>query len=106
MRVFTVTCLLVALSGCATVIVPQATGGSRSDGTVELSYQYGGFQVPDIQWDEALTQAIKRCQSWDYRSAEPFGGQISKCQASNDYGCTSWVVTVPYQCTDRIDLND
>jgi hypothetical protein len=94
--------LLIALglSACATVKIPQATGGSKADGIVELSYQYGGFEKPQVQWDKALITAQQRCKAWNYQSAEAFGGTTSQCQANNQYGCVSFFVTAKYQCTD------
>jgi hypothetical protein len=38
--------LVVGIAGCASVKTLEATGGSRSDGTVELSYEYGSLEAP------------------------------------------------------------
>ena len=91
--------ILSTLSACTTIKVPQATGGSKSDGVVEMSYQYGQFEKPEVQWDQALTDAISRCQAWGYAGAEAFGGTTSECQAYNGYGnCIRQHVTAKYQC--------
>ena len=92
--------LLLNLSACAVTKIPQATGGSKSDGIVELSYQYGGFEKPKVEWGQALTSAKQRCKAWGYGDAEPFGGTTSTCQARNGYGCTAFFVTAKYQCLD------
>lgn len=90
---------MVVSSGCATQKVLQATGGSRSDGTVELSYEYGAFEQPQVQWDQGLATARQRCAAWGYPDAEAFGGQKSECNARDMYGgCMRWFVTVTYQC--------
>lgn len=87
--------------GCATTKLLQATGGSKSDGVVELAYQYGAFEKPVVDWDAGLRTAIQRCSAWGYRGADPFGGTMSDCQAYDGYGgCNSWLVTVKYQCLD------
>ena len=86
------------LSGCATNITPQATGGSRSDGTVTMSYQFGGFQKPIVDWNTARANASRRCESWGYADAEPFGGASSVCVMSNMYGCTRHQINMTYQC--------
>jgi len=92
--------LMLFLVGCATVEVPQATGGSRADGVVRLSYQYGLFQKPRVQWGRAHATAKARCEAWGYSDAQRFGGEVKHCEARNGYGnCTEVLVTVPYQCT-------
>jgi hypothetical protein len=92
--------LLPALlsSGCATVKTLEATGGSRSDGTVELSFEYGGFEVPQVQYEQGLLTARERCAAWGYSDAEAFGGHKEACQVYGTYGCLRAFVTVTYQC--------
>ena len=48
--------LLTLLSGCAVDKYPVATGGSRSDGTVKLSYQVGQWEQPQVHMDAAQSQ--------------------------------------------------
>lgn len=88
----------IALSGCAVEKELVPTGGSRSDGTVELSYTFGSFQQPKVDFEQGRHAASQRCQAWGYNDAEPFGGQKSQCQASNQYGCVETLVTIQYQC--------
>jgi hypothetical protein len=90
---------LLALYACATPEVMQATGGSRADGTVDLSYEYGMLQKPVVDMAAAEIAATDRCKAWGYTGAEPFGGQLSRCEASDQYPCTLTLVTVKYQCT-------
>ena len=95
-------CLAVTsavLAGCAVVKTPVDTGGSKADGTVEMSFEYGGFERPTVNWDAARATAASRCSAWGYNDAQPFGGVIQKCQAANQYGCVRWFVTRRYQCT-------
>ena len=90
---------LATLNGCASIKTLQATGGSKADGVVELSYQYGMFEAPQVQWDQGLVTAQQRCKAWGYKNAEAFGGTTSQCQARNGYGnCTRHFVTAKYQC--------
>lgn len=92
--------LLALLSGCATVEEPQATGGSRSDGVIDLSFEYGMFQKPVVKWDDALQRAQQRCEAWGYSDAERFGGVRTQCESENAYGdCLRTLVIIPYQCT-------
>lgn len=91
-------CSLAAL-GCATNVVPVATGGSRADATVELSFEYGQFERPNVDMAQAQTTALQRCRVWGYTGADAFGGQMAHCEAANSFGCIRTLVTVRYQCT-------
>jgi hypothetical protein len=90
--------LALAVSGCAVQKALVPTGGSRSDGTVELSYSFGSFEQPKVDYAQGRVAAAQRCKAWGYSDAEPFGGQKSACQASNPYGCVQTLVAVQYQC--------
>lgn len=101
--------LLLVLStllatGCAKQVPKNwaATGGSRSDATVTLSYQYVPIsEIPVIDDAEGLQTAIKRCKSWGYKDAEPFGGTTTTSQPHMDpvWGATTMVtVNKTYQC--------
>ena len=88
----------ILLGGCATNKEFMATGGSRSDGTVKLSYEYGEFQKPVVDLNQGIKLARSKCGVWGYTGAEPFGSSERTCVAGNGYGCTMWRVTVEYQC--------
>lgn len=94
----------IVLSGCATTNANwSATGGSRADATVRISYQHGGNVLPPTSEVEAHNLAIARCKTWGYTGAEAFGGTTSQCNQPNRgiFGgsCDSWLVTKEYQCT-------
>jgi hypothetical protein len=90
----------LALSACATTETLVPVGGSRADGVVTLAYQYGMFQKPVVDYDQAVHTAAARCAAWGYSNAEPFGSSLSNCTAVNGYGaCIAWRVSVSYQCT-------
>ena len=89
---------LVVLAGCATVSQMTATGGSRADGVVRLSYEVGMFNKVNIDEADALRTAQARCKTWGYKDAEAFGGITRQCQSSGMYGCNRWLVTKEYQC--------
>ena len=90
---------IILLSSCQTVKYITATGGSKADATVKLSYQYGQFDQVKIDTNHAIQIAIKRCSVWGYTSAEAFGGSTSICQEYNRYGnCVRTLVTTEYQC--------
>ncbi len=88
------------LSSCATTKHWSATGGSRADATVRLSYEYGLFENPQVDELEALNLATARCKTWGYTGAEAFGGVTRQCNAPDGRGgCNSWLVTKEFQCT-------
>jgi hypothetical protein len=89
---------LVCLAGCAVQKEWTATGGSRADGTVELAYEYGAFQKPQVDDTQGVDLASSMCAGWGYTGSQPFG-PMRKCEAVNGYGsCISWLVTRKYQC--------
>lgn len=90
--------LFVALAGCATVSQMTATGGSRADGIVRLSYEHGMLNKVNIDEADGLRTAQARCRIWGYKDAEAFGGVTRQCQGSGLYGCNRWLVTKEYQC--------
>ena len=103
-RIYALTGVLVlacSMSSCAVQKTMQATGGSRADGTVKLSYEYGQFEQPTVDMRQGMSIATKRCASWGYNGAEPFGGHTRTCNGYGGGSCNHWLVTVEYQCTGR-----
>ena len=99
-RVWTLCAIVLFASGCAVQKDLVPTGGSRADGTVNLSYEYGMFEHPEVNMAQGESAAQQRCAAWGYTGAEPFGGALTKCEAVNGYGnCVRRLVTVTYQCT-------
>lgn len=91
---------IAVLAGCATVTNMAATGGSRSDGIVKLSFEVGEFDKIDINQADALRTARQRCAVWGYTDADPFEGVTKQCQGRGLFGgCGQWFVTREYQCT-------
>jgi hypothetical protein len=84
--------------GCSTNKELVATGGSRADGTVNLSYELGSLEKPKLNLEKGLATARDRCRAWGYSDAEPFGGETRQCQAPSQYGCVRWLITLTYQC--------
>lgn len=93
-----VVCVSMFLASCATQKTMVATGGSRADGTVQLAYQFGGFEIPHVDYAAALSTASQRCIAWGYTGAEKFGGEESTCVQWNAYGCLTTKVAVNYAC--------
>lgn len=89
----------VVLAGCATQPKMVPTGGSRADGTVKLSYDFGAFELPKVDAAQGLESAKGRCLAWGYTGAEAFGGETKTCTNAAMGGCNAYRVTVEYQCT-------
>ena len=100
--------LLAGAIGCAKPVnkIWSATGGSRADATVELSYEYyPETEQPILNEMEADNLALKRCESWGYHSAEAFGGvKTASYTEQGAWGYTTRkVVTKTYQCIGKGD---
>ena len=85
------------ISGCATKKQLVPTGGSKSDGTVRMSYSYGMFESPVVDPQQGMNAAKARCAAWGYSGAEPFGGFTSQCSQPSSSGCMQTLVTIEYQ---------
>ena len=101
MRTLAVAAAMAALvAGCATTKDWAATGGSRSDGVVRLSYELGEFEKPQLNEQQAIEIATQRCKTWGYSGAEAFGGVTRQCNQGGGFaGCSRWMITKEYQCT-------
>ena len=87
------------LGGCAVNKDWSATGGSRSDGVVRLSYEQREFEQPQLSEQQAINLATQRCKTWGYTGAEAFGGVTRRCNQGGGFGgCSQWLVTKEYQC--------
>jgi hypothetical protein len=97
--IFTIIVLVILVtSGCAVQKQLIPTGGSRADGTVKLSYEYGLFEAPQLDAQQGLIAAKQRCSAWGYTNADPFGGSTQSCINSTRNGCNRWLVSIEYQC--------
>ncbi|MEM8499923.1 MAG: YecR family lipoprotein [Pseudomonadota bacterium] len=105
MRKLIIIMVLAGLAACSTVKEWTATGGSRADGIVRLSYQHSNMEIPKIEIQEGVALAAKRCAVWGYTDAEPFGGTTKVCSAPAGFGgCNMWQVTAEYQCIGDLEL--
>ncbi|MFB9942422.1 YecR family lipoprotein [Gluconobacter oxydans] len=87
------------LAACVSNITPVATGGSKADGIVNMSYEYGMFAKPKVDLAATQEHATQRCIAWGYHKAEPFDGIENNCLEHNGYGmCTYTRVNIRYQC--------
>lgn len=90
--------LPLLLSACAVQVIPAAVGGSKADGTIKMAYEYGEFEIPKVDTEQARINAGERCKVWGYTGAQEFGGQLSSCTLYDSTGCERTTVTIEYQC--------
>ncbi|EHT8816943.1 hypothetical protein KYT24_004393 [Salmonella enterica] len=86
------------LAGCAVQKQMVATGGSKADGTVTMSYEYGLFEAPKVDSSQAIAAAAQRCKAWGYTTAEPFGGVTKVCSMQSGGDCMQYTVNQVFQC--------
>jgi hypothetical protein len=89
----------IFLSACSAPKTMFPVSGSRADGTIKMAYNYQEFESPVVDMRKAKRDAIKKCQTWGYDSAEAFGGQTQRCINGGGFsGCSKTEVVVEYQC--------
>ncbi|HEI6967613.1 YecR family lipoprotein [Yersinia sp. 2544 StPb PI] len=89
---------VITLSGCATPKQWEATGGGKSDGIVQISYEQGQFENGQSSDSQGLTVATERCKFWGYKSALKSGTEKSICKTMGKYNCLQTTVTQDYIC--------
>ena len=101
-RILMVWVLSIMVSGCGpkTVNVNYLpSGGSKSGGTVELSYYYlVNQEIPRVNEFQGLREAKERCSMWGYTDAEPFPQPNVQCTSVGGTYCSQYKVTRTYQC--------
>lgn len=107
MKIWLLTVIIMILSGCVTSTKKwTATGGSRADATVQLSYEYSTFERVKTNDNEAINLAVLRCKAWGYYAAEAFGGFTQHCTIPGGFGgCQQFLVTKQFQCLGIGDAN-
>jgi len=123
MKLIMLSLLSFVVSSCSTVIVPEADGSDRSDGTVDFTYSLRTRIRADIDWNQVQEQAVSRCSAWGYQDAQSLydtarvcinrdsssgfriggAGQIYNPQSIPQTGiptgaCSEYKYTVTYQC--------
>ena len=76
----------VVLAGCATPVEYRQTAADRASGTVDLSYEHGFFEKPEVNEARAFELADSQCAAWGYRGAESEAKKVVKCLDKNGHG--------------------
>ncbi len=96
-------CLALALGGCEVQKEWASLGGSKTDGTITLGFQYGTFETPITSDSQGLAVATRTCKNWGYETATAFDLAETTCTSyrySETYGriCNNYKVLKNYQC--------
>jgi hypothetical protein len=75
---------VICLASCATTKEFAATGGSRADGVVVLSYEYGPLRVSRGNDEQGDALATSSCVGWGYSGAVRYG-ESQQC-ITHDWG--------------------
>lgn len=102
MKKILVVLAVVSMSGCAVQKQWIPTEGSRADGSVTLSFEYGGFEAPSVDNEHGKALAKQKCVAWGYTDAEPFGGVYTTCVVPGSSGCNRYRATSKYQCLGNL----
>ncbi|WP_330206152.1 YecR family lipoprotein [Pseudomonas sp. AM14(2022)] len=94
----TLTLTAFALTGCATPKQWEATGGSKNDGVVQVSYELGQFESGQTNAAQGLTVAMERCKTWGYKNAEVTGSEKNICRTMGQFNCLQTTITQDYLC--------
>lgn len=89
--------------GCSVTKEYSATGGSRSDGIMKLSYEFGQYEVPLTNEQQGLELARRKCKGWGYNDAESLGGITRNCNEVGLSQCKTWLITKEYQCLGSLE---
>ena len=104
--VFGLALTALLLTSCFPVTkTPVAIGGSRADGVIQMSFNYGLFESPKVNWEQTQATAKERCINWGYKNAKPLGGAITNCIYRDKSICSRMRVTIPYQCIHNARSN-
>ena len=87
---------LLTLASCSVEKKMSATGGSKADGIVKMSYEVGPFEQATVDKAQGSRSALKRCKAWGYKKVEPFEASSKKC--IDQPNCMRYIVTTEYQC--------
>lgn len=91
--------LTLLVSACATVKIPLPDTGNKDEGRVNLTYSYGLFEKPKVNWDQALVAATGQCKQWGYSPASKTSGPVDECiKIDQNNNCIQHLVTTSYQC--------
>jgi hypothetical protein len=90
--------ILALAAGCTTYKLWNEAGSDQDAATVDLSYEYGKFESPQVDERAGLQMARERCKDWGYPNAQR-KGEDRQCLDGIETDCSRWRVIRQYRCT-------
>lgn len=91
--------LLIFITGCSVVKIPQITYTNKYDGVVEMSYEYDSYQTPNVNWNDAINKASLQCKSWGYNPVEDVNQEVMCSEESKNGNCRKIYAHKRYKCS-------
>lgn len=94
---------LMALPGCTRVVrkIPQLNGTDADKGLVRFNYDQWNYEIPNVQWEDALSLADKRCKDWGYPGVLKTPNPEKTCINGQPPTCMTWDVTTTLYCKKK-----
>lgn len=92
--------VMLFLTGCATSAPLEPFGGSKADGIVQFSHEYGVFRkAENVVTEAVMLEAQERCKAWGFNSASYLGEDAKQCTYENSDGvCMRYRHVHNFQC--------
>ena len=96
-RLFTLLAVAAAIVGCTTYKLWTESASDSELGIVQLSYEYGKFESPQVDERAGVNMARERCKEWGFPDAQR-KGEDRQCINGATTECSRWKVLREYQC--------
>ena len=83
--------------GCTTYKLWTESAADSELGIVQLSYEYGKYESPQVDERAGVSMARERCQEWGFPDAQR-KGEDRQCIDGMKTDCSRWKVLREYQC--------
>jgi hypothetical protein len=96
-RIFLVLAVAAAAVGCTTYKLWTESASDSELGIVQLSYEYGKFENPQVDERAGVNMARERCKEWGFPEAQR-KAEERQCIDGMKTDCSRWKVLREYQC--------
>ncbi|HET7812035.1 MAG TPA: YecR family lipoprotein [Steroidobacteraceae bacterium] len=96
-RIFPVLVVMALAIGCTTYKLWTESAADSDLGIVQLSYEYGKFENPQVDERAGVNMARERCKEWGFPDSQR-KAEDRKCVKGVESDCARWQVLREYQC--------
>lgn len=96
-RPFLILAAAAVIAGCTTYKLWTESETDAELGIVQLSYEYGKFESPQVDERAGVSMARDRCHEWGFPDAQR-KGEDRQCIQGIESSCSRWKVLREYQC--------